>query len=157
MAWPSLRHTVRAGEMDMKLVKTTAILACAVVCMAGTRGTVVTQAQIDQFQKGAATLSDVEGKLGVPQKTHPLDNGDTAIDYILLEEQANTASFIPGARLVAGGMNVHEIRVEFEFDASSHLVGTMTNQRDMVCIHKNCPTDTTPWQAATAPTSAPPQ
>jgi hypothetical protein len=141
----------------MKLVKISAILVCATLCMAGTRETVVTQAQIDQFQKGTATLGDVEGKLGMPQKTHPLDNGDTAIDYILLEEQANTASFIPGARLVAGGMNVHEIRVEFEFDTSSHLVGAVTNQRDMVCIHKNCPTDSTPWQPATAPTSAPAQ
>jgi hypothetical protein len=125
--------------------------------MAGTRGTVVTQAQIDQFQKGTATITDVEGKLGMPQKTHPLDNGDTVVDYILLEEQANVASYIPGARLVAGGMNVHETRVEFEFDKASHLVGATTNQRDMVCIHKNCPTDTTPWQPATAPTSAPAQ
>jgi outer membrane protein assembly factor BamE (lipoprotein component of BamABCDE complex) len=143
--------------MDMKLVRICAILSCAAVCMAGTRGTVVTQAQIDQFQKGTATMTDVESKLGMPQKTHPLDNGDTAVDYILLEEEANAASYIPGARLVAGGMNVHEVRVEFEFDKSSHLVGAVANQRDMVCIHKNCPTDTTPWQPATAPTSAPPQ
>ncbi|MGD0190928.1 MAG: hypothetical protein ABSD74_09330 [Rhizomicrobium sp.] len=141
----------------MKLVKTVAILSCAALCMAGTRGTVVTQAQIDQFRKGISTLGDVEGKLGMPQKTHPADNGNTAIDYILLEEEANTASYIPGARLVAGGMNVHEIRVEFEFDASSKLVGVTTDQRDMVCIHKNCPTETTPWQPATAPTAAPAQ
>ena len=141
----------------MKRVKISAILSCAVLCMAGTRGTVVTQSRIDQFRKGAATLTDVEGKLGMPQKTHPMDNGDTAVDYILLEEEANTASYIPGARLVAGGMNVHEIRVEFEFDASSHLVGVTTNRRDMVCIHKNCPTGTTPWQPAAAPTSAPAQ
>jgi hypothetical protein len=141
----------------MKLVRVAAILSCAVVCMAGTRGTVVTQAHIDQFRKGAATLTDVEGKLGMPQKTHPTDNGDTAIDYILLEEEANAASYIPGARLVAGGMNVHEIRVEFEFDNSNHLVNVTTNQRDMVCIHKNCPTESTPWQPATAPASAPAQ
>jgi hypothetical protein len=54
-------------------------------------------------------------------------------------------------------MNVHETRVEFEFDKSSHLVGTVTNQRGMVCIHKNCPTDTTLWQPATTPASAPAQ
>jgi hypothetical protein len=56
---------------------------------------------------------------------------------------------------VTGGMNVDEIRVEF--DTSSHLVGAVTNQRDMVCIHKNCPADTAPWQPATAPTSVPAQ
>ena len=135
----------------MKLVKASALIACALLVAAGTRGTEVTQSQIDQFQKGTATVADVEGKIGLPQKTLSMDNGDTAVDYILLDESPNAASFVPGARLVAGGMNVHEVRTEFEFDKSGHLVGVTVNQRDMECLHKNCPTDTTPRQPGTAP------
>ena len=134
----------------MRLANGVLLLAGILLLTAGTRGTEVTEAQIDQFKPGVATVADVESKLGLPQKTRPLDNGKTAADYILLQEEANTASYIPLARLAAGGMNVHETRFEFTFDASGHLIGEETNQRDMVCIHKNCPTETTPWQPGKA-------
>ena len=134
----------------MRVVNSALLLAVILLLTAGTRGTEVTQAQIGQFKPGAASLADVESKLGLPQKTRPLDNGKTAVDYILLQEEANAASYVPLARLAAGGMNVHETRFEFTFDASGRLIGEETNQRDMVCIHKNCPTETTPWQPGKA-------
>ena len=67
----------------MKLIRVAAVLACGLLLTAGTRGTEVSQAQMDQFQKGVATIMDVEGKLGMPQRTRQVDNGDTAADYIL--------------------------------------------------------------------------
>ena len=111
------------------------------------QGTEISQAQIGQFQTGTATVADVEGKLGMPQKSGPMPNGGTALDYILLDEKPNGASFVPLARLAAGAMDVHEARVEFQFDTSGHLVIVSTDQRDMVCPHAACGADqmNQPW------------
>ena len=137
----------------MKLLKVSAILICGALLIAATKGTEVTQSQIEQFKKGVATIMDVETKLGMPQKTRQLDNGNTAADYILLQESANGASYVPFARLAAGAMNVHEIRVEFEFDPSGHLVTVQTDQRDLVCPHTACPPDqmNKPWTPSPTP------
>lgn len=114
---------------------------------AATKGTEVTAAQIDQFQKGVATVTDVENKLGIPQKSGPAPSGGTAADYILLDETANTAANIPFARLVAGAMDVHEVKVEFQFNSSGHLSDVQTSQRDLVCPHRVCGADqlNQPW------------
>jgi hypothetical protein len=136
--------------MKMKLIRIGAILCCAVLCMAGTRGTIVTQAQIDRFRKGTTTLSDVEGELGMPQNTHPLDDGDSAVDYILIVQEGIEDCCSPIGHLKA---ERHDLQVEFEFDTASHLVGETTSRRDMICDHNNCPTDTTPWRPGTAPSS----
>jgi hypothetical protein len=137
----------------MKLARVSAILLCGLLMMAATRGTEVTQAQIAQFQTGVATIMDVESKLGLPQRTETLGDGDTAADYILMQESANAASAVPFARLAAGAMNVHEIRVEFEFDTSGHLVGVQTAQRDLVCPHAACPGSelSKPWTPVSTP------
>jgi hypothetical protein len=134
----------------MKFAGICVALCCAVVCMAATRGTIVTQEQIDLFQRGVATIADVERELGEPQGTHPLDNGDTAVDYILTVQESIEAEQSPVARLQA---DRHDIRVEFAFDKTSHLVGVTTSRRDMVCAHKVCPSDTTPWLPAAPPNS----
>lgn len=137
----------------MKLAQISAALACAVLLSAGTRGTEVSQAQIAQFQTGVATIMDVETKLGMPQKTIQLDNGDTAADYILLQESANGASYVPIVRLAAGAMNVHEVKVEFEFDKAGHLVSVQTSQRDLVCPHRVCSDEvkSQPWTPSPTP------
>jgi hypothetical protein len=106
--------------------------------IAATKGTEVAQTQISQFQIGAATMTDVQGRLGMPQKSGPMPNGGTALDYNLLDESPNGASFVPLARLAAGAMNVHEVRVEFQFDAAGHLAAVRTDQRDLVCPHAAC-------------------
>ena len=49
--------------------------------------------------------------------------------------------------LVAGAMNLHETRVEFQFDAAGHLAAVQTSQRDLVCPHRVCGADqfSQPW------------
>jgi hypothetical protein len=125
----------------MKLTQTVAAAVWGLALIAATRGTEISQSQIDQFQKGTATISDVESRLGMPQRSRPSQNGGTLVDYILLDESANAASYLPFARLVAGAMYVHEVRTEFEFDSSGHLVSAQKGQRDMVCPHRTCPPD----------------
>lgn len=112
-----------------------------------TKGTEVTQAEISQFQAGVATIGDVEAKLGMPQRSGPFGNGGTTADYILMQESANAASYVPFARLVAGAMNLHETRVEFQFDAAGHLAAVQTSTRDLVCPHRVCGPDqlSQPW------------
>jgi hypothetical protein len=136
----------------MKFIKVSAGLGCLVLLTAASRGTEVNLSQINQFQKGVTTIMDVETKLGRPQRTGPMDNGDTALDYILAETSANAASYVPFARLIAGAMYVHETRVEFEFDASGHLANVQTSQRDMVCPHRVCTDEARkePWSPAPA-------
>ena len=107
----------------------------------------MTAAQISQFQVGVATVLDVEGKLGMPQRSGPTSDGGTALDYILMNESANAAAYVPLVRQVAGAMNLHETRVEFQFDGQSHLVAVQTSQRDLVCPHRICSADELkqPW------------
>lgn len=112
-----------------------------------TKGTEVSQTEIGQFQTGVATIGDVESKLGTPQRSGPLASGGTTADYILMQESANAASYIPVARLVAGAMNLHETRVEFQFDSAGHLAAVQTSTRDLVCPHRVCGPDqlSQPW------------
>jgi hypothetical protein len=136
----------------MKLIKISAIAGCCLLLMAATKGTEVSQAEISQFQTGTATVTDVEGKLGMPQRSGPTPGGGTAIDYILLDEKANGAAYVPLVRLAAGAMNVHEVRVEFQFDTGGHLTAVSTGQRDMVCPHAACGPEqmSQPWSPSTA-------
>lgn len=132
----------------MKLLKVSAIALCSLLLIAATKGTQVSQAQIGQFQIGAATVTEIEGKLGMPQRSGPMPNGGTAIDYILLDELPNAAAFVPLARLAAGAMNLHEVRVEFQFDTAGRLAAAKTDQRDLICPHAACGPDqmNQPWK-----------
>ena len=131
----------------MKILKVSAIASCWILLCAATKGTEVTAAQISQFQIGVATVLDVEGKLGMPQRSAPTSSGGTALDYILLDKSANAASYVPLARLAAGAMNLHETKVEFQFDGQNHLTAVQTSQRDLVCPHTACSADQLrqPW------------
>lgn len=131
----------------MKIAKISAVTICWLLLVAATKGTEVTAAQIGQFAVGTATVLDVEGKLGMPQRSGPGANGGTTLDYILMDESANAAASIPIARLVAGAMDLHEIRVEFQFDAAGRLATIQTSQRDLVCPHKVSGADqlSQPW------------
>ncbi len=136
----------KRGEA-VKVLKVCAIVGCWLLLCAATKGTEVTTAQISQFQVGVATVLDVEGKLGMPQRSGPTSDGGTALDYILMNESANAAAYVPLVRQVAGAMNLHETRVEFQFDGQSHLVAVQTSQRDLVCPHTICSADELkqPW------------
>jgi len=131
----------------MKSAKVLGTTICWFLLVAATKGTEVTAAQIGQFAVGTATVLDVENRLGTPQRSGPAATGGTALDYILLDESANAASYVPLARLVAGAMNLHETRVEFQFDAAGHLAAVQTSQRDLVCPHRVCGADqfSQPW------------
>ena len=135
------------SEGVMKLAKVFAIALCSLLLIAATKGTEVTQEQIGQFQIGTASVLDIESKLGQPQRSGPTPDGGTAVDYILMDEAPNGASFVPFARLAAGAMNLHEVRVEFQFDPAGHLALVKTDQRDLVCPHKACGQDqmNQPW------------
>jgi hypothetical protein len=136
----------------MKLFKLCAAGAAGLLMIAATKGTEVSSAQIAQFQVGAATVTDVENRLGMPQRSGPSPSGGTAIDYILFDESPNAASAVPFARLAAGAMNVHETRVEFQFDGQGHLSGVQTSTRDLVCPHAACGQTqmSQPWTPSTA-------
>ena len=131
----------------MKSAKVLGTAICWFLLVAATKGTEVTAAQIGQFTVGTATVLDVENKLGMPQRSGPAATGGTALDYILLDESANAASYVPLVRQVAGAMNLHETRVEFQFDAAGHLAAVQTSQRDLVCPHRVCGADqfSQPW------------
>jgi hypothetical protein len=131
----------------MKLLNVAAVAIGSLMLIAATRGTEVTQAQIAAFQTGVANITDVEGKLGMPTRTGPSGSGGTALDYILLDEAPNAASAVPFARLAAGAMNLHETRVEFQFDAAGRLAAVQTSTRDLVCPHRACGADqmNQPW------------
>jgi hypothetical protein len=131
----------------MKSAKILGTAICWFLLVAATKGTEVTAAQIGQLPVGTATVLDVESKLGMPQRSGPAATGGTALDYILLDESANAASYVPLARLVAGAMNLHETRVEFQFDAAGHLAAVQTSQRDLICPHRVCGADqfSQPW------------
>ncbi|HKT53881.1 MAG TPA: hypothetical protein VJP88_05485 [Caulobacteraceae bacterium] len=122
----------------MKLIKVCTVSAAGLLMIAATKGAEVSAAQIAQFRVGVATVTDVENKLGMPQKSGLAPGGGTAIDYLLLDESPNATSAVPFAREVAGAMNLHETRVEFQFDVQGHLATVQTSQRDIVCPHHAC-------------------
>ena len=99
-----------------------AVAVCSLVQIAWAADTEVPQVRVTDFQKGVATATDVEAKLGQPQKTGKKDNGDTTLTYYFKKSSSNAARYIPFVRFAAGASNVHITKYVFEFDASSHLV-----------------------------------
>jgi outer membrane protein assembly factor BamE (lipoprotein component of BamABCDE complex) len=105
-------------------------VALAVLTACTTVGTQVEQADVERFQKGVATPTEVVAKLGTPQETGHKDNGDTTLSYVYMKGSPKAATFIPVVGLFAGGADVHSTRVTFEFDPSGHLLTVESAQGD---------------------------
>jgi len=60
---------------------------------AKTSGTPVDQAQIDSFQKGVTTVSEVEAKLGQPQQTTQNPDGSQTLTYTSKSAVGNAESY----------------------------------------------------------------
>ena len=69
---------------------------------AKTSGTPVDQAQIDSFQKGVATVSDVRAKLGEPQQRVQNPDGGLTLTYISTSAEGNAQSHRAYARCASG-------------------------------------------------------
>lgn len=105
-----------------------------------TGGTEVDQAQIDQFQKGVATLTDVEAKLGQPQGTvHNADGGIT-VTYTQTSAAGNAQSYVPFARWAKGSETTITTRnVAFVFDARGKLINAGATESNQSCQFGKCP------------------
>jgi hypothetical protein len=112
---------------------TSAVVTATTLGRTNGGGTQVQQSQIDEFQKGVATVADVEGKLGTPQSTGQTASGGQTLTYVYAKGSPNAASFIPVVRWSAGSAKWHSTRVEFEFDNTGHLLNTQSSQSDTDC------------------------
>ena len=107
---------------------------------AKTNGTVVDQAQIDQFQKGVATASDVQAKLGKPQQTSQTPDGGVALTYTSKSATGNAQSHVPLARWGKGSETTITTRnVAFAFDVAGRLVDTKVTESSLTCQFGHCP------------------
>ena len=63
----------------------------------------VTEQQAAQFEKGAATRSQVIAKLGQPNASTVMNDGTRIDVYMHIHAAANAASYVPVVGLMAGG------------------------------------------------------
>ena len=105
-----------------------------------TSGTQVDQAQIDQFQKGVATVADVEAKLGQPQKTARNPDGGLTVTYTGTSATGNAQSYVGGARWAKGSETTITTRnVAFAFDSRGKLVDARATESSLKCKFGECP------------------
>ncbi len=105
-----------------------------------TSGTQVDQAQIDQFQKGVATVTDVAAKLGQPQQTAQNPNGGLTVIYTSKSATGNTQSYVPFARWANGSETTITTRtVAFAFDSGGKLADTNSTESSRTCRFGQCP------------------
>jgi len=103
-------------------------------------GTQVDQAQIDQFQKGAATVGDVEAKLGQPQQAAQNPDGGFTLTYTSKSATGNAQSHVMFARWANGSETTITTRnVAFRFDSHSKLIDTNVNESSLTCKFGECP------------------
>ena len=105
-----------------------------------TSGTQVDQAQIDQFQKGVATVADVKAKLGQPQQTTRNPDGSLTATYIGKSATGNTQSHVMFARWAKGSETTITTRnVSFIFDARDKLITAKATENSQTCKFGECP------------------
>ena len=103
-------------------------------------GNAIDQAHIDQFQKGVATASDVQAKLGKPQQIAQTPDGGVTLTYTSTSATGNTQSYVPFARWAKGSETTITTRtVTFAFDAAGKLVDTKTTESSQTCQFGHCP------------------
>jgi hypothetical protein len=107
---------------------------------AKTSGTPVDQAQIDSFQKGIATVSDVEAKLGEPQQTVKNPDGGVTLTYISKSAEGNAQSHMAYARWAEGSETTITTRnVVFVFNSDGKLRDANANETSFTCKFGQCP------------------
>lgn len=105
-----------------------------------TNGTQVDQAQIDQFQKGVATASDVQAKLGQPQQTVQNPDGGVTLTYTSKSATGNAQSYVAFARWANGSETTITTRnVAFVFDSRGRLANTSATESSLTCKFGECP------------------
>ena len=107
-----------------------------------TSGIQVDQAQIDQFQKGVTTVTEVEAKLGQPQQTVQNPDGGLALTYTSTSKSAagNAQSHVAYARWAGGAeTTITTHSVTFVFGSGGKLVETNTTESSLTCKFGHCP------------------
>jgi outer membrane protein assembly factor BamE (lipoprotein component of BamABCDE complex) len=107
---------------------------------AKTSGTKVDQAQIDKFQKGATTASEVQATLGQPQQTTQNPDGGLTLTYTSKDAVGNAQSHVAFARWAAGSeTTITTKNVMFVFDSGGLLRDTNTTESSLTCKFGQCP------------------
>jgi hypothetical protein len=86
-----------------------------------TVGREVTEAQLTGFEKGKTTQSEVIAKLGQPNSTMLMPNGQRSISYVFAHAQARPESFIPIVGGFVGGADSRTTVATFIFNADGTL------------------------------------
>jgi outer membrane protein assembly factor BamE (lipoprotein component of BamABCDE complex) len=91
-------------------------------------GTKVTPEQVAQFEQGKTTLAEVVTKLGPPNSTTTLGNGQTILVYVHISSSANAATFVPVVGLLAGGATGTSNSATFTFDNKGILMSSGSSE-----------------------------
>jgi hypothetical protein len=95
---------------------------CIGIAGCASTGTKVETSQIQQFQRGVTTYSEVAAALGDPTTLSTGSDGKKVAVYSYAQSTIRPESFIPYIGLVAGGADVKTNAVAFRFDSSDRLV-----------------------------------
>lgn len=108
-------------------------MTALVVMGCASSGTMVTEQQAGQFQKGVTTREQVIAKLGQPNSSSAMDDGTRADVYVHVHAAANAASYIPVVGLLAGGANSTTNTATFTYDKTGLLktIATSTGQAEV--------------------------
>ena len=107
---------------------------------AKTSGTQVDQAQMDSFQKGVATVSDVQAKLGEPQQRVQNPDGGLTLTYISKSAEGNAQSHMAYARWAEGSETTITTRnVAFVFNSDGKLRVANATESSFTCKFGQCP------------------
>lgn len=90
-------------------------------------GVEVKPSQMASFQKGVTTEAEVIQALGQPTSQMQMFDGSQTLIYSYASAQARPASFIPIVGMFAGGMDTRHTMAMLRFDASGHLIDTMSS------------------------------
>lgn len=105
-----------------------ALFAALAGCVSS--GTMVTEQQAGQFEKGIATRAQVIAKLGQPNGSSVIADGTRVDVYVHIHAAANGASYVPVVGLMAGGASSNSNTATFTYDATGVLksISTSTGQ-----------------------------
>lgn len=101
--------------------KTIAILFLSSLVGCATVGREVTEAQLTGFEKGKTTQAEIVAKLGQPNSSTVMLNGQRSISYAFAHAQARPESFIPIVGGFVGGADSRVTVTTFIFNTDGTL------------------------------------
>ena len=101
--------------------KIVAVLLLGTLFGCATAGREVTEAQLAGFEKGKTTQSEVTAKLGQPNSSTVMMNGQRSISYAFVHAQARPESFIPIVGAFVGGADSRVTVTTFIFNTDGTL------------------------------------